>query len=222
MSKQIISFLTSLSENNNKEWFEAHRDQYESARNELVVTTDNIINGINTFDSTIGSIEAKKCLFRQYRDVRFSKNKLPYKSTMSAYIAPGGKNSNFAGYYIHIEPNKSFIGGGIYSPTPEILLGIRKEIYYHPETFKKVISKNSFIETFGTLMHEKLVRPPKGFPSDFPDIDLLKYKHFVVSRPTAVESMKGTDIQDIALKTFKEMLPFNQFLNQAIQNIAND
>ncbi|PKP53312.1 MAG: TIGR02453 family protein [Bacteroidetes bacterium HGW-Bacteroidetes-1] len=218
MSNQILHFLSELSERNEKTWFEGHRSEYEHARNELISIVEAVVAGISTFDSSIGNPSPKKCIFRQYRDVRFSKNKLPYKTNMAAYIAPGGKSSPQAGYYLHLEPEKSFAGGGIYSPTPDILKAIRSEIYYNGEEFNTLINKKDFKNIFGEMMQEKLKRPPKGFPASFPFIELIKYKHFVVSRPFLTDAISLPEIQQFAIETFKEMYDFNQFLNRAILN----
>jgi uncharacterized protein (TIGR02453 family) len=219
MIHPITEYLTRLDQNNSKNWFEANRNEYENARNELVEIAKNLISGIAEFDVSIGNSDPKKCIFRQHRDIRFSKNKLPYKTTMSAYFAPNGKNSNNAGYYLHIEPGKSFVGGGIYAPIPEILKAIRTEIYFNGAEFEAIINHQDFKEMFGELMNEKLLRPPKDFPAGFPQIELLKYKHYVVARNIPHQEMNSAEIESFALETFKMMRFFNNFLNRAINNV---
>ena len=218
MSKRIIDFLTDLSANNDKTWFDAHRNDFEVAKNELLSIVENVITDLSVFDSTIGTPEAKKCIFRQHRDVRFSKNKQPFKTNMGAFIVRGGKNSSNAGYYVHFEPGQSFVGGGIYAPQPEVLHAIRTEIYFNAPTFKSIVFNENFRHIFGDLMDERLVKAPKVFPADFADIELLKYKHYVVSRPFTPEKMSASDIQIFIIETFKNMVEFNQFLNQALVN----
>jgi uncharacterized protein (TIGR02453 family) len=218
MLHPILEYLSRLEQNNDKVWFEANRKEYESARNELVEIAKKLIAGIAEFDFSIGNLDPKKCIFRQHRDIRFSKNKLPYKNTMSAYFAPNGKNSNKAGYYLHLEPGKSFVGGGIYAPMPEILKAIRTEIYFNGAEFESIINHLEFKDMFGEIMNEKLLRPPKDFPAEFPQVELLKYKHFVVSRNTPHQEMNSTEIESFALETFRKMQTFNSFLNRAINN----
>jgi uncharacterized protein (TIGR02453 family) len=218
MQHPIFEYLSKLEQNNNKIWFEANRKEFEHARNELLAIAGNLIENVLAFDDSLGQLEPKKCIFRQHRDVRFSKNKDPYKTTMSAYFAPGGKSSASAGYYLHFEPGKSFVGGGIYSPPPDILKAIRTEIYFNGSYFESIINDEEFRNTFGELMNEKLQRPPKNFPAEFPQIELLKYKHYVVSRKFDPEKMNSVDIESFALETFKSMFAFNQFLNKAISN----
>ncbi|MBS4060516.1 MAG: DUF2461 domain-containing protein [Bacteroidetes bacterium] len=218
MQHPIFDYLSRLEQNNNKIWFEANRKEFESTRNELIAIASNLIEQISAFDESLGQLEAKKCIFRQNRDVRFSKNKKPYKTTMSAYFAPGGKSSSSAGYYLHLEPGKSFAGGGIYSPQPDILKAIRTEIYFNGSEFESIINDKEFINVFGELMNEKLLRPPKSFPPEFPQIELLKYKHYVVSRNFDLEKMNSADIESFAIETFKSMFTFNSFLNRAVNN----
>lgn len=221
MHNEALAFLKNLQINNNKIWFEAHRNEYNSARNVLLTLVQGLITGIQHFDPTIGHLDAKKCLFRQNRDVRFSKNKDPYKTNMGAYIAKGGKNNELAGYYIHFEPNNSFVGGGLYAPQPNMLHAVRNEIYFNAEEFLSIINNAVFVKTFGSLMNEKLVRPPKGFPPDFNAIDLLKYKHYAVSCSFAAEEMSITEIQSFALDVFKQMQPLIQFIHRGQMQLEN-
>ena len=128
--KEILKFLELLSGNNNREWFEANKPMYQSAKSLYETLITNTITGIGAFDSSIGHPLAKDCLFRIFRDVRFSKDKAPYKTNFGAFIASGGRKSPKSGYYIHIEPEKSFIGGGIYMPQPDVLKKLRQEVYF--------------------------------------------------------------------------------------------
>lgn len=216
MPAKVLPFLRSLRENNTKEWFEAHRDEYEQARTEVLNLTSAMLKGISQFDPEAARNEPAKCLFRIYRDVRFAKDKSPYKTYMSAYMAPGGKKSDKPGYYLHLEPGNSFAAAGVYSPEKEALLAVRREIYYHPNAFKSIIEQADFSKTFGELMDEKLIRPPKGFPADFPHIEWLKYKHYIVSVNLPDERFENADILNDILKIFQKAHPFNAFLNKAI------
>jgi uncharacterized protein (TIGR02453 family) len=140
---------------------------------------------------------------------------------MSAYMAKEGKSSQFAGYYIHFEPGKSFIGGGIYSPQPEVQQAIRNEIYFNSTDFLNIIENDSFKKTFGTLMNEKYLRIPKAFPADFNHGDLLKFKHYVASCQLPESILQLSDIAVFTLDVFKELYPLNEFLNRAIVNAGN-
>ncbi|MCK9290688.1 MAG: DUF2461 domain-containing protein [Bacteroidales bacterium] len=223
MRNNILDFLRLLAANNNKAWFEEHRALYEKRRQELISITDAIISGIRKFDPDLGPIEAKNCLFRQYRDLRFTKNKQPYKTTMSVYIAKGGKNSLLSGYYMHLEPDNCFAGGGVYSPQAEILKAIRNEIYFNLDEWMGIVQNPEFINTFGSLTQEEMLkRPPKGFPADFKGIDQLKYKNYVATRGFNPDILTTEKLISTAVQTFKTLYPLHRFLNQAIDNFDEE
>jgi uncharacterized protein (TIGR02453 family) len=214
----IITFLRELSQNNHREWFESHRSNYELAKSDLLTLAGGLISEISAFDQTIQHLDPKKCIFRINRDVRFSKDKSPYKQYMSAFFSKDGKSSQSAGYYIHFEPDNCFVGGGVYSPPPEVQQAIRSEIYFNSSEFVDIIERDSFKKTFGSLQYDKYFRVPKGFPPDFAFGELLKFKHYVASCPLPDNIVQGTDIEQFAIGIFKELYPLNQFLNRAIQN----
>jgi len=215
---KIIPFLTQLAVNNNKDWFDANRETYQEARAEIIELVSMILKEISFEHPWAAGIKPGSCLFRINRDIRFSKNKDPYKTNTGVFITPGGKSSGNAGFYLHIEPANSFIGGGVYAPQPNVLKAIRQEIYFNAESFKQIVLDPGFNKTFGELMDERLKRPPKDFPADFPDIEWLKYKHYVVSHPVEDVLLSFDKILKISLKSFKVMTPFVNFLNEAIHN----
>lgn len=214
--KPTLEFLSDLKHNNNRDWFNTNKKRYLEARSELDELVNQVIPEIRKFDPEIGTITAKDCVFRIYRDVRFSKDKSPYKTNMGGFIARGGRKGGFAGYYIHIDPAGSFIAGGNYMPPSDILKMIRQEIMYNIDEFKAIINKTSFRKTFGDLDGEKLSRPPKDFPADFPEIELLKLKSFTVMHPASMETLLQKDPVKYIVKVFKELHPLNQFLNNAL------
>jgi len=216
MSSKIISFLKELKKNNDREWFKANKDKYDEARAEFVTMVEYLIRALSSFNPAIKNLEPKDAIFRIYRDVRFSKDKSPYKTQMGAYMAPGGRKSPYAGYYIHIEPGNSFIAGGSYCPPNDILKKIRSEIFFNVDEFKKLIDNNKFKELFQEIQGSKLVRPPVGFPKDFEDIDLLKFKDYTIFNPVDDSTVCDSGFPDKAIKVFKAMNPFNDFLNRAI------
>lgn len=214
--KNILSFLNKLSENNNKVWFDAHKNEYLEARQSMEDFVRKIINEIAVFEPKVAGEEAKKCVFRIYRDVRFSKNKNPYKTNMGGFIVPGGKKSGNAGYYIHIEPGNSFVAGGIYMPESQVLKKMREELFYNMVEFKSIIESAEFKKTFGGIHGDKLKNPPRGFPKDFKDIELLKYKSYTVIHPVADELVCNSSFLDYATDVFKKMKDFNTYINKAI------
>lgn len=214
--QSILNFLTELKANNNRDWFNENRDQYVEAKTNFESLINRLISAIHHFDPEIGSIAAKQCVFRIFRDVRFSKDKSPYKTNMGGFIAKGGRKGGYAGYYLHIDPEQSFIAGGMHMPQPDLLKKARQEILYNVDEFKSIINKPSFKKTFGEIQGEQLKRPPKDFPADFPDIDLLKFKSYTVMHSVDQSTLMKDDIEKYIIKIFKEMYSLNQFLNKAV------
>jgi uncharacterized protein (TIGR02453 family) len=211
----ILPFLKKLSKNNNREWFAEHKNGFVIAKSQMEELVEQLIIRLSNFDQTVGSLDAKKCVFRIYRDVRFSKNKAPYKINMGAFMVPGGKKSGKAGYYLHLEPGASFLGGGIYMPESKTLKVIREEVMYEIDVFKSIVEDRDFKAVFGEIRGEKLKRPPKGFPADFPEIEYLKLKSYVVMHPLMDEQIIEPDFFDYAADVFMRMHPLNQFLNRS-------
>lgn len=219
ITANTLDFLSRLKENNNREWFQQNKKLYEQVRGGYEKFIAELIPDIAVLDPSIGFPDLKDCLFRIYRDVRFSPDKSPYKSHFGAFIGKGGRKTTGAGYYVHVEPGNSLVAGGIYMPQPDILKLIRNEIYFNSSDFKRIITEAAFVNTFGRLDDfDKLKLPPKDFPSGFPDIDLLKYRSYVVGRPLSDEEVLSPGYKKNILEIFKAMLPFHEFLNRAIDN----
>ncbi|MBI3518810.1 MAG: DUF2461 domain-containing protein [Bacteroidetes bacterium] len=214
-----LKFLKQLAKNNNKEWFDANRKTYEIAKEEFTAIVKQVIDKSSGFDPQLAGLEAKKCLFRINKDIRFSKDKSPYKLNMGASINPGGKKEMGAGYYIHIEPGKSFLAGGCYMPLPDVLAKIRQEIDYNGTDFKKILNSKDFKTYFTSLSDEndKLKTAPKGYPKDHPDLGLLQHKHYIVVHQLKDEDVLNKNFPVHATKVFKAMLPLNQFLRACME-----
>lgn len=215
--QNVLVFLEKLQENNHKEWFDANRTLYQKAKADFEKFISEVIKGIAAFDPEVSGLQAKECMFRIFRDVRFSRDKTPYKNNFGAFISKGGRKSFYAGYYIHIEPGASFAGGGIYMPQGDVLKKLRNEIYFNAGEFKQIIGSEDFRKHFGELMDMKLTRPPQGFDKDFSDIELLKYKSYVVGHQFSDEEVLSEDFHAGVMKTFFLMLPMNKFLNRAFE-----
>ena len=220
ITKDILKFLKELKENNNREWFAENKEWYEKSKKDFSEFVELLILEIRKFDPEIGPMEAKDCQFRIYRDVRFSKDKSPYKTNFGAYISRGGKKLNFAGYYFHMEPGEYFMSGGIYMPDGVVLKAIRQEIYHRIDEFKAIMNAPAFKKYFNGLSEmEKLKSAPKDFPKDFPDMELLKYKHYIMSRDLKEKEVLSEDILKMARETYKAMVPFNHFMNAVIEDV---
>ena len=219
LNPEILLFLSSLEKNNNREWFDKNKNLYLSAKkcfDEFVLF---LIQTAKEIDPEIGYLEPKDCTFRIYRDIRFSKEKTPFKTNFGAYISKGGKNSEWAGYYFHLEPSESFIAGGKYMPQGPALKAIREAIVYEPETFRSIIEKPSFKKHFSGIMGDTLKTAPQGYPKDHPDIDLIKYKAYAVYQPLDSKILSSPELIKEIKSAWTELKTLNDFLNRAMSHV---
>jgi len=214
---ELLKFLSDLKENNNRDWFQENKERYQIVKQNHEGFVSKIISGVSSFDSNVPLLKPSECVFRIYRDVRFSKNKEPYKTAFGAVFSQGGRKSKYAGYYLHIEPGNSFAGGGIWRPESEVLKSIRYEIYNFPEEFINVIENKEFASRFVEINGEKLKNPPKDFPPDFEHIEFLKFKSFTVGQAFTDEQIISSGFLLELMKTFQTMKPFIGFLNKGIE-----
>jgi len=217
MDTVILDFLKDLQINNNRDWFQANKDRYNLAKSTFENFIDELIPQIREFDPMVDMITAKDCVFRIYRDVRFSKDKSPYKNNMGAYIARGGKKSTLAGYYVHFEPGASMLAGGLYMPPTETLKKVREEIFYQVDEFKRIIYNKSFVDCFGEIEDpDKMKNPPKGYSKEFPDINLLKFRNYAVMHPVQDEIAMRDNYLEYSLAVFKILNPLNSWFNRIL------
>jgi len=217
MNPIILDFLSKLKENNNREWFQANKKFYEEAKSELETFVDDLIPRMAAFEPSLKYVTAKECMFRIFRDVRFSKDKVPYKTNMGAWITKGGRKSPGPGYYLHIQPGESMLAGGVYMPEPDKLKKIRQEVYYNAEEFKSILNEKTAQKYFNGLSDwDKQKLAPRDFPKDFPDIDLLKYRHYTVTHMLDDKQVVKLDFSKIVIKVFGLMKPLNDFLERAL------
>jgi uncharacterized protein (TIGR02453 family) len=217
LKKSTMDFLYELSLNNNKAWFEKNKRAYESAKEDVEQLIETLIIRMSAFDEGLIGVNPQDCMFRIYKDARISKEKLPYKTNMGASIAPGGKKSGLAGYYIHIEPGgESFIAGGIWMPDKEPLYKIRQVIADHAWDFKKILNQRQFKIAFGLLEDHQGKTIPKEFSKGHPEADLLKYKSFIVSHAFDDKEVLAPDFIERVVEICRTLYPLNKFLNDAI------
>lgn len=218
ISKSTFQFLKDLKSNNDRDWFNANKERYTVAKEEFDQFINSLIAEIAKFDPSISHFTAKDCVFRIYRDVRFSKDKSPYKTHFGAHITSAPKKSEIhtrAGYYIHLEPGESMLAGGAYLPESKWLRAIREKIYMETKEFKKIIGNKDFKQYFGEIEGEKLKKAPKDFPADHPEIELLKQKSFLATHKLKDKDVLSADFLTHSSNTFKALFPFDSFLNAA-------
>jgi uncharacterized protein (TIGR02453 family) len=214
ITKETFHFLNQIKVNNNKPWFEKNRPRYEKARTEYLGFVTNLVNGIRKIEP-IPEKEPVKYIQRIYRDIRFSKDKTPYKSHFSSIIERGPENRECP-LYIQIQPGRSMMGGGIWDPSAETLKLVRQEIDYNNARLKKIIHAKAFLHYFGKISGAKLTRPPKGYEAENPSIELLKFKQLYVERSFDDELVMSQHLIPEILKSYKAALPFFTFFDTAM------
>ncbi|MFM9840221.1 MAG: DUF2461 domain-containing protein [Cyclobacteriaceae bacterium] len=215
----ILTFLKSIAKNNNREWFEKNKPKYLIAKEGFEKFLEALHAELLKFDEALAGLNPKKLAFRIYRDVRFSKDKSPYKINMGAGFSPKGKMEQEPGYYVHIQPNnQSFVAGGMYMPDAANLAKIRQEIDYNSVGFNKILSDKKFKKTFpkGLDDFDKLKTAPKGYPKDHPQLELLKNKSFIVSHYFTDKEVADKKFAKKVAEVCKTLKPLNDFLTTAI------
>ena len=216
IKKSTLEFLKNLKFHNDRDWFLKNKPLYLDAKSNYEAFVQQIITGIIYFEPIMKGLEVKSCVYRINRDIRFSNDKSPYKTHLGAFIVRGGKKNGdkFAGYYFHIEPGKSIMAGGAYMPPSPWLSAIREKINDEPEKLIEIINSKEFIKYFGKLEGEKLKTAPKGYPSDHPNIDLLKFKSYLVVNEASDKMLLSEKYYEHVLSVFKAMKPLNDYLNE--------
>lgn len=218
ITKNILRFLSSIKKNNNKVWLDANRTLYDDSKDAFTAEVAEILKGIASFDNAFMNLTPKECMFRLNRDVRFSKEKHPYKTNFAAYFNPAGKKGDGAGYYIHIEPGKSFAAAGVWQPPAEHLAKIRQEIDYNLDEWRKIISNKKFKQAYGNGFgnSDSLVRAPKGYDENNPAIEFLKMKNFVATHSFTNAELQDKNFVKTLVKTFEHAKPFIDFINRSL------
>ena len=218
IKSDTLKFLNDLVANNNRDWFQLNKSRHDEARLNVLEFADKVISGLSQFDRTIPSaLDPKDCVMRIYRDVRFSKVKTPYKNNFGAGFSQNGKKFSGAGYYLHIQPEASFIAGGCWMPEADLLKAIRQEIDYNGSDFRLIIEDPSFIKYYGMLESEyKLKTCPKGYDQDHPEIEFLKLKSFTFSHKLTNAELINSGSVDQVVNGFAKLNPFIAFLRNAI------
>jgi uncharacterized protein (TIGR02453 family) len=221
LAPQTLKFLSQLKKNNNKPWFDTHRPQYEAAKIDFSNFIQLVIDAVQKSDITITGLTSKECQFRINRDVRFSKDKRPYKENFGAFICRGGKKSIYAGYYFHLAPGNSFIGGGLWMPEPANLKKVRQEIDYNWEELQTILKNKSFKKIYGDLLKSSdvsLSRMPKGYEEDNPAIDYLKLKSLIAETKFTDEELTKSSLHKKTVAAFEALQPLLNFINRSLDS----
>jgi uncharacterized protein (TIGR02453 family) len=220
LQPSTLKFLKDLKKNNNKPWFDANRKRYEEAKMDFVNFIQKVIDLLSKKDKSIATLKAKDCLFRINRDIRFSKDKSPYKTNFGASINKNGRKAmDSAGYYFHLEHGQLFLGGGIYQPMPPELKKIRQEVDYCFDEFKKIIGNKKFKAVYGDLDKSKeflLSRVPKGFEPDNPAAEYLKLKSFIAITNLDEKDIISKTLLKKTVDSFEALIPLFNFINRAL------
>lgn len=216
-----LAFLKTLKKNNNKPWFDENRQKYVAAKNDFDEFIAALLQEMILFDTDLKDLSAKNCTFRINRDVRFSKNKTPYKISLSASFNKGGKKSVNAGYYFHLQPGgNSFVGGGLWMPESSELKKLRQEIDYCFPEFKKIINSTAFKKQYGELERDEkqmLVNVPKGYEKENPAADFLRMKSFVATKNISDSDILSSNLTRDTINAFKALMPLLKFINRSFE-----
>ncbi|OJW79884.1 MAG: TIGR02453 family protein [Bacteroidetes bacterium 46-16] len=217
LQASTLQFLEKLGKNNNKAWFDKNRDAYQAAKEDFEQFVGQVLEQLAVIDPVFGHQKAKDCIFRIFRDVRFSKDKSPYKPNFGAYFNKGGRKAHGAGYYIHLEPGKTFVGGGLWMPEGPMLKAVRQEIDYNFPEFKKIIGNAKFKKLFSKIEGEQLKTVPQGYTADNPAIEYLKLKSFVVTTKMADKDICAKTFVSKCMNVFTTMNPLVDFINRPLE-----
>ena len=225
LNPDTLPFFDELLVNNNREWFNANKERWLAIHADFEVFSQALIDEMVKLDPSLGNLTAKKCMYRIYRDVRFSMDKRPYKTHIACFLPTGGKkNMGVPGYYLQLGQEdyglhgNCSLGGGIFMPSPEALYAIRQEIFYNIDEFKSIMAEKNYKRFFGSEFFtvKKLSRVPKGFPADWPDSELLKYKDYCTSYAMPSKYITSDELLDRVLEVFRASVPLNKFIQRAM------
>ncbi len=219
----VITFLKDLDQNNNRDWFNENKKRYQVALDRFRELAGSLIEGISQYDPSIANLEARDAIFRIYKDIRFSKDKTPYKTHFGCWMAKGGRKSTDAGYYFHLEPGKSFMAAGVWMPPKEQLNLIRQEIMFNPKAYLEVINDPRLQKDYERGGQEDMLKKgPAGFPKDFELLEEIKYKHYIFSRQYRDAEILQSGFAAKVVEDCRGLLPLVNYLNHAMSFTGNE
>ena len=216
-----LEFFKELRQNNHKEWFDQNRKRYEKVKADYLNLAGNILEEMKKVDESLDILSPKDCTFRINKDIRFSKDKTPYKTNLGIALHPFGKKMQLAAYYIHLEEGQSFVGGGLWMPEAPLLVKLRKEINYFYQDLEGILSDPNFIKTYGELdvdPGQKLIRPPKGYEAENPAIEFLKLKSFTASRKIPDNMLTSEKLIPFVKESLTTLKPMISFVNRGLMS----
>ncbi|MBG6061357.1 uncharacterized protein (TIGR02453 family) [Flavobacterium sp. CG_9.1] len=219
LSKETLQFLDDLKANNHRDWFLENKKRYESFKNDYQQLVADFLDAMKPLDPSLEMLEVKNCTFRINRDIRFSKDKTPYKTHLGVWLSSGAKGLNRSGYYIHLEKGASFIAGGLYCPEADDLKKMRKEIAFFYDDLEAILDERNFKKEFKDFdRNEKnmLKNPPRGYEKEHPAIELLKLKSFESSQKIEFSSVSKKDFVAVMSHKLIALKPLNDFINRAL------
>ena len=220
LTKESLQFLDDLRKNNNREWFQENKKRYEVFKKDYHQLVSDFLDEMKPLDPSLELLEVKNCTFRINRDIRFSKDKSPYKAHLGVWMSTGAKGANRAGYYVHIEKGASFIAGGFYSPEAEDLKKVRKEIAFFYDDLQEILNDKNFKKEFENLdinENNSLKSMPRGYEKDHPAIEHLKLKSFTATQVYNVSEVLEKDFVKKMSKKLITLKPLNDFINRALE-----
>lgn len=221
LQESTLQFFRELRENNNKEWFDVNRKRYLTIKEDYLHLAGSLLVEMKKIDPTLEPLVAKDCIFRINKDIRFSKDKSPYKTNLGIILSPFGKKMNTASYYIHIEEGQNFVGGGLWMPESSQLAKIRQEINYFYQDLDKVVSEPGFKKVYGSIDTNdkiKLIRPPKGYDADHPAIEYLKLKSFTAITTFPDDILTSPKMIPYLVEKLNALKPLLIFLNRGLMS----
>lgn len=219
IAPSTLTFLSKLTKNNNREWFNEHKPTYEAARENMIAFADEVLEGMRKHDQ-LDNISGKKTIHRIYRDIRFSKNKAPYKNNFGGSLKRSTKHRR-GGYYFHVQPGNSFVGGGFWGPNSDDLKHIRSHIAQDDKPLRKIMASKKFKTMFGELQGDGVKTAPKGYAKDHPAIDLLRMKQYLVIRRFTDKEVKDKNFHKEVVATFNAMRPFFDYMSEILTTNLN-
>lgn len=216
----LIDFLVELRKNNNREWFQAHKGEYDALRTHFIADVEQLIARLATYDEELRGLRVEDCIYRIYRDIRFSPDKTPYKTYFSAYIARGGKKSPRAGYYLHIEPGNVALSGGIWCPDTRLIKALRQAIYDNLDEWQSIVEAPQFVQNYPTFVGETLKMTPRDFPKEGDHTKWVKRKDYTVWGLQTDDFISRPDWIEQAAQKLLLIKPMNDFLNYTVDELS--